>query len=353
MASSEGAGGPKVHILYPIRDEPWGGGNQFLAALREYLRSRNRYAEHPGQADAILFNSHHELDAVLRAKRAFPGKAFLHRVDGPIAVVRGSGAEIDRTIFAFNQRIADGTIFQSEWSRARSREQGMPAGPLETVLHNAPDPGIFHPPAEPPRGDGRISIMAASWSTNPKKGFEVYAHLDAHLDFSRFSMTYMGNTPVPFKNIRQLPAAGSGEVAEALRQHSIFVSASHLEACSNAIVEALNCGLIALVRDNSSQPELVGDRRFVFSGPEDVVAAVERIGSDYAALHAARKVERMSDIGAGYLAFAEKACRLRAEGKGKRFGPWDAWTLMASGMAGRAKAKASRAWSRLASGGVR
>lgn len=339
---------PKVHVLFQIRDEPWGGGNQFLKGLRDHLRGLGRYCETPEAADVILFNSHHELDSVLRIKRAHPGKAFIHRVDGPIEVVRGSGREIDKAIFAYNERIADGTVFQSQWSMDRSREQGMPANALETVIHNAPDPGVFHPPAAPPAGDGRIGVIATSWSTNPKKGFEVYAHLDAHLDFSRFSMTFIGNAPTPFKHIRHLPAAASAVVAEEMRGHRIFISASHLEACSNAIVEALNCGLIALVRDNSSQPELVGDRRFVFQGPGDIVAAVERAAAAYAEWHPLRKVERMDDVGGRYLAFAEAAFQARSEGRGKRFTGLDALALASAGLMERARAKAKRVWARAA-----
>ena len=33
----------KVHILYPFIDGPWGGANQFLKAIKNYLISLDIY----------------------------------------------------------------------------------------------------------------------------------------------------------------------------------------------------------------------------------------------------------------------------------------------------------------------
>ena len=47
----------KIHILYLFKDGPWGGGNQFLKALRNEFIKMNFYEEIPEKADVILFNS--------------------------------------------------------------------------------------------------------------------------------------------------------------------------------------------------------------------------------------------------------------------------------------------------------
>ena len=36
---------PKIHILYKFKSGPWGGGNQFLKALRTALTQKGVYAE--------------------------------------------------------------------------------------------------------------------------------------------------------------------------------------------------------------------------------------------------------------------------------------------------------------------
>ena len=35
----------KIHILYPFKDGPWGGANQFLKAVKEYFIKRESYTE--------------------------------------------------------------------------------------------------------------------------------------------------------------------------------------------------------------------------------------------------------------------------------------------------------------------
>ena len=61
----------KIHILYNSKGGAWGGGNQFLKALRKCFVKEGCYAESPEDSDVILFNSHHELKSVLKSKWLF------------------------------------------------------------------------------------------------------------------------------------------------------------------------------------------------------------------------------------------------------------------------------------------
>ena len=105
-------------------DGPWGGGNQFLKALKYTFEAKGYYENDPIQADAFLFNSHHNLKKVIKLKRKYPNKIFIHRVDGPMAYRGRSGKKIDKQIFRINSLLADGTVFQSEWSRRESYKKG-------------------------------------------------------------------------------------------------------------------------------------------------------------------------------------------------------------------------------------
>jgi len=71
-----------IHISFPFKNGPWGGGNQFLKALREYFRKAGVYSESSKKADVILFNSHHNFDEVFNIKKKYPNKILIHRVDG-------------------------------------------------------------------------------------------------------------------------------------------------------------------------------------------------------------------------------------------------------------------------------
>jgi hypothetical protein len=61
----------KISINNKITEGAWGGGNQFLKALRKYFIKQECYAESLEGADVILFNSHHELKSVLKLKWLF------------------------------------------------------------------------------------------------------------------------------------------------------------------------------------------------------------------------------------------------------------------------------------------
>ena len=52
----------KIHILHDFVGGAWGGGNQFLKALRQYLMENGLYADHYQSADTILVNSKDHLD---------------------------------------------------------------------------------------------------------------------------------------------------------------------------------------------------------------------------------------------------------------------------------------------------
>jgi len=100
----------KIHILYNFQLGPWGGGNQFLKALKNEFENQGIYEENPQKADVILFNSHHNFDKVFRTKVRFPQKIFIHRIDGPIQVVRGRDEVLDKVILKFNQIGAENKI---------------------------------------------------------------------------------------------------------------------------------------------------------------------------------------------------------------------------------------------------
>ena len=138
----------KIHILYKFVEGPWGGGNQFLKALRDYFREIGVYSETPEEAQVILFNSHHCLEEVLKLKRKHPSKILIHRVDGPVFYVRGRDKIIDEIIFLFNNLFADGTIFQSNWSKKWNYSLGFKKTSFVTTIMNASDNLIFYPKKE-------------------------------------------------------------------------------------------------------------------------------------------------------------------------------------------------------------
>ena len=75
--------------------------------------------------------------------------------------------------------------------------------------------------------------------------------------------------------------------AELLRGQDAYVAASLDDPCSNALLEALACGLPALYRRSGGHPELVGEAGVGFDGAEDAPAALDRLAADLESSRAA------------------------------------------------------------------
>ena len=128
-----------------FKSGPWGGGNQFLKALKENLIEKKVYSNHPENSNIAIFNSHHNIKNVIKYKIKYPDKLLIHRVDGPMSYRGVMGKKIDRKIFQINSKISDGTVFQSKWSKKQNIANGMKVGENSIVIHNAPNPKIFFP----------------------------------------------------------------------------------------------------------------------------------------------------------------------------------------------------------------
>jgi len=294
---------PTIHICYDFADGPYGGGNQFLKSLRKYLKERGVYVADAADADVVLFNSYptdnEQLFSRLKALKQ-TGTLVIHRVDGPIQGLRGTPGFLDDAIYTANKYLADGTIYQSDWSRSAHRDLGMPESPFDRTILNAPDPTLFHREGHNPLSEERIRIIATSWSGNVRKGFPTYAYLDTHLDFSRYDMTFVGNSPIEFDNVTHRDPVPPKEVGNLLREHDVFITASKKDTCSNSLIEALHCGLPAVVRDDGGHPEIVGDGGITFEDKSQVPDALNELVANYHDYRDRIDLPTIEEVGAAY-----------------------------------------------------
>ncbi len=301
---------PKIHILYKFIEGPWGGGNQFLKALRDYFIRAGIYSADPQDADVLIFNSYpfgneHLFDLSFRLKQREPNKILIHRVNGPIFYIRGRDEIVDRIILRFNSCLADGTVFQSNWSREKNYEIGAAKSPYETVIINAPDAKIFNPKPQSSLEGRKIRLMATSWSANIRKGFDIYQHLDEHLDFNRYEMTFIGNSPIEFKNINWIRAIPNPKLAKELKKHDIYIIASKSDPCSNALLEALHCGLPAVARKDGGHKELVGKAGVLFEDGEGAIKAIDEVAQHYEHYRRQINLPTLDEAGEKYYQFAQ------------------------------------------------
>ena len=263
-------------LFHELEPPPAGGGHQFLRALLRELQARGLEVEPnriSGGTGACLFNSFNFDFARLR-RFARDDCRLVHRVDGPIGAYRGFDDGTDRRIVGINS-VADATILQSRFSLEKHLELGYELRD-PVVIPNAVDPAIFHAPEErEPLQGRRVRVVASSWSVNPRKGAETFAWLDRHLDRDRYELTFLGQAPAAFEWIRAIGPLASGEVAAELRRSDVYVAASRDDPCSNALLEALACGLPAAYLESGGHPELVGAGGLPFREDEELAEVLD------------------------------------------------------------------------------
>lgn len=294
---------PDLAIVHRFRPPPYGGSNQFLVALRGELRRRGLRVSDgaigPTTQACLLHSYLVDVDELRRALR--PSVRVVHRVDGPITLYRGRDDGADRRITEINHALADATVFQSRYSIEAHHELGIELR-APVLIPNAVDDAIFHPPtSRPPLQGRRVRVVATSWSDNPRKGGATYAWLARNLDRARYDLTFVGRASEPVAAEHVVGPVGSAELAEILRRQDVYVTASRNEACSNAVLEALACGLPTLYVRSGSNAELVGEAGLGFERDDELPELLDRLVDELEERRASISILSLAEVADRYL----------------------------------------------------
>lgn len=292
-----------ISIFFDFKKPPYGGGNQFLLALRNELTNRKYKLEINSisqTARVCLFNNHNFSYKKLKSLRT-KNCRMVHRVDGPLTFYRGHDDGTDQKIWNINQELADITIFQSHYSLQKYSDMGL-IFKSAYVITNSVNPKIFYPmnriKFDP---QNKIRLVSTSWSDNPNKGFSIYKWLDQHLDWQRFQYTFIGNSPINFQNIRIISPVKSIELAEILRKNDLYITASKNDPCSNALIEALSCGLPSIYLQSGGHSEIVKEAGLGFKSETEIPNLLEDILKNYEHFREKISIPSISEITDRYL----------------------------------------------------
>jgi glycosyltransferase involved in cell wall biosynthesis len=144
-------------------------------------------------------------------------------------------------------------------------------------------------------------LVSTSWSDNPRKGKETYKWLDEHLDWERYEYTFVGRINENFAHIRVLEPVDSKTLAGILKQQDVFITASQRDPCSNALVEALSCGLPAVYFNDGGHPELVEFGGSGFREKEEIPKLLERLVENYESFQHNIWVDSMDELAQKYI----------------------------------------------------
>lgn len=297
-------GMPKVYIEYQFREGPYGGANQSLKNVRDFLLERNLYTDNPIDADFILINHTNISKEVFNLKRRYPNKIYVHRMDGPVSKHRKHSKILDKQSFFLDKILCEGTIFQSEWTEKNCFELGYQQTGRIAIIHNAVNKSIFNKDVKKQVVEkNKIKLVSSSWSANWNKGFDYIKYLDEKLDFDKYEYTFIGNSPVEFKNIKHISPLASNQLADELKQHDIYLATSKNESCSNSLLEAMACGLPVVARNSGCYQELVKQGGEIAEGMEEFPNLIDKVAANKEQYAEKIEVTGIEEMGKKYYDF--------------------------------------------------
>jgi glycosyltransferase involved in cell wall biosynthesis len=266
-----------------------GGGNRFLPVLRAEWQRQGVHADvgNVGKATkAVLLNGSDFTDSQLRKLEGLErGRVrILHRIEG-IA---------DKRTVELNHKFADATVFPSLYSSDRHEALGIKLKDPH-VISNAVDSKIFQPPSGRKVHD-KVKIVALQLpppdpdDPAEQKKPRFFEWLRAQLDPDRFRLSVLDFSEI-----------APDKLAELLRDQDLYIAASEDEPCSNALLEALSCGLPTVYRKSGGHPELVKGGGEGFTDFEQVLDAIERVLGSYDLYRARIATPRLADVAKEYL----------------------------------------------------
>lgn len=270
----------RISINMRLRDGPWGGGNLFGKALAAHLRAVGHVVSHDltdPKLDVILSATPDKTGGTGTYDHRDILRYLLFRNSKAVVVhrINNSSQSRDDAALKFNKGriyadlVADHTVFVSRWLHDRYVEAGFDEARWSVIVNGGddrlwrPDPELTSQDRTAPPEPRRVLIGTHHWSTNAKKGLDVYQRLDALLDdpavAAKLGFVYIGNLPqgFRFRNATHVPTLSGAPLAAALRGLDGYVTASRAEAGPMHAIEAGLSGLPILHIESGALPEYV------------------------------------------------------------------------------------------------
>ena len=285
----------KVAIGYRVQEGPWGGGNRFVAALVEGLRMAGHGVVHDlrdGDIDVVLIVDPRARNLAIPFTVGRVARYLLWRNRRAVVVHRVNECDERKKTHTMNFRLrmanacADHTVFVGSWLRALPTWRGKDDF-NSTVILNGADTAIFNAGGHRLwNGAGPLRLVTHHWGGNWMKGFDVYQKLDRMLAEpawrGRVAFTYVGNLPpgFGFENATHVAPLTGDALADELRRHHVYLTASINEPGGHHQNEGALCGLPLIYRDSGCLPEYCDGFGVMFE-PDAFGAALERMIAEY------------------------------------------------------------------------
>ena len=287
----------KIAIGYRIVIGPWGGGNRFVIALRDCLLSQGHdvvFDLNDSDIDIILLTDPRSRipNVSISAGMILRYLLFVNRKC--IAIHRVNECDERKKTRTMNRRLilanyaADYTVFVGSWLKKIEIWKNK-SDQNSTVILNGADRIVFNMEGYTPWNEGvPLKLVTHHWGGNWMKGFDVYSAIDKLLQDNEWSkkidFTYIGNLPegFEFKNARYIKALNGSELADELKQHHVYITATINEPGSNHQNEGALCGLPLLYRNSGCLAEYCDGYGVMFNDANEFIPKLQEMMNDYA-----------------------------------------------------------------------
>jgi len=261
----------KVSIGSRIVNGPWGGGNLFVKNLSNYLEQNGHkviYDLGEKDIDLILLtdprsrkessSTFNHLDIQKYKKFINPEVSVVQRINECDERKNTIGTN---QIYLEASNVADKVIFVSSWLRDLYLNIGMEKEKTSVVLAGSNTKIFNDQNSSLLKSNEKVKIVTHHWSSHANKGFKEYKQLDTMIKLPEWKdlieFTYIGNTSdeYKFENSNIIPPLAGLELANELKKHHIYITASVNEPSGNHHIEAAQCGLPILYLDSGGIPE--------------------------------------------------------------------------------------------------
>jgi hypothetical protein len=260
----------KIALGYKEVKGPWGGGNRFIRSLKNAI-TENKFTHTSNLKDK-------DIDIILLTDPRFrspfvsfsvaqvlfykifinPKVKVIHRVNE--CDERKNTTFMNKLLINANW-CSDYTVFVGTWLTKLVCWENNMRTPFQTIL-NGSDKNVFNNMGyQKWKGLEPLKLVTHHWGGNMMKGFDIYSKVDDMLENkfwkSKITFTYVGNLPKGFifKNVKHVKPLDGLALANELKKHHVYLTASINEPGGNHQNEGGLCGLPILFRNSGSLPE--------------------------------------------------------------------------------------------------
>ena len=256
----------KIAIGSNIINSAWGGGNNFVKNISNYLINKGHkvfYNLTPNDLDIILLtdprvesstSTINHLDINNYLKKNY-NTIVIHRVNECDERKNTTGVN-KQLIFA--NKFCDYTVFISEWLQKIFKKEITSD---QKVILNGANKEIFNFGSCNYENNTVFKIVTHHWSNHKNKGFEIYKYLDQKLSIKNYKdkikFSIIGNIPKDynFVNTELINPLFEKKLSNALNENHAYITGSINEPGGNHQNEAINCGLPVLYINSGCMKE--------------------------------------------------------------------------------------------------